>query len=67
MPSAEDLYPVSGYLSFEEGQSLNNITILVLDDHEEEANDVFTVKLISASGGADVEHDKAVATLTGDD
>ncbi|KAK2144319.1 hypothetical protein LSH36_768g01003 [Paralvinella palmiformis] len=64
MPSAEDLYPISGYLTFNEGQFSNNITIFVLDDHEEEANDVFTVKLISASGDADIEQDRAVATLT---
>ena len=64
-PSSRDLSPISGYVTFTDGELRQDIVITAVDDHEEEANDVFSVKLISAMGGATVSLDQATATLTG--
>ena len=66
MPTAEDLDPVSGYLTVADGVDTAMITIRVTDDNEEESNEVFAVKLISAKGGARViDNGGATAIMTG--
>ena len=64
-PSMKDVEPISGYLSFPAGTSLAYIPISSIDDNEEEADDVFSVRLISAKGGARVSENDAAAILTG--
>ena len=63
-PSRLDITPVSGYLTFYEGESIGEILIESKDEAEEEANDVFAVKLI-ATTGARVDDENAAAILTG--
>ncbi|CAH1797156.1 unnamed protein product [Owenia fusiformis] len=53
-PSKLDVSPLSGYLTFPEGVDAMTITVTSLQDTEEEADETFAIKLISAKGGARV-------------
>ena len=59
-----DLYPISGYVSFAEGTRREDIVIATVDDEEEEADEIFTVKILSAKG-ARLADEGTTATLTG--
>ena len=62
----KDVEPISGYLTYKEGERNQYITVQSIDDNEEESNDVFSVKLISAKGGARVSDQDDAGILTGD-
>ncbi|ELU13347.1 hypothetical protein CAPTEDRAFT_91039, partial [Capitella teleta] len=64
-PSVEDLSPISGYLTFPDGVRTKDIMIQALQDIEEESNELFDVKIISAKGGARISdlHSSAVLTV----
>ena len=66
MASAKDLDVISGYIAMGIGTTSVTIDIPVTRDNEEESNEVFAVKLISAKGGARINEDGAVAALTGE-
>ncbi|OWF54008.1 G-protein coupled receptor 98 [Mizuhopecten yessoensis] len=51
-PAAADLTPISGYLSYRQGVSSQDITIQTVQDTIDEQNEVYKVKLLSASNGA---------------
>ena len=63
-PSRLDISPISGYLHFPEGESKGEILIQSKDDDEEEANEVFAVKMV-ATTGARIHEDRGAAILTG--
>ena len=64
-PSKLDLELISGYLMFPAGVTTQTLVLSSLDDQEEEAEEVFSVRLISASGGARVAHTYNMAIVTG--
>lgn len=64
-PSAEDLQVISGYLIFAEGVTSRSLVIESVHDVEGEDNEVFVVKLLSASKHASVSHENNLAILTG--
>lgn len=64
-PSQKDVRPISGSLRYREGEGLRELTVFSKDDNEEEANELFAVRLISARGGARVSDTEAIAVLTG--
>lgn len=66
IPSAVDIEPVSGVLVFVESVQSRDIIISSIDDVEEEPNDVFTVKLITVTGGARISSQDDGALLTGE-
>ena len=57
--------PVNGILTYTQGQRLSEIALSSVQDAEEESDEVFTVKLISAEGGATISQTDMAATLTG--
>ena len=61
----EDIAPISGYLTFADGVRSKEIILRSLQDIEEEANEVFSIKLISAKNGARVADVDNAGTLTG--
>lgn len=65
-PSVEDLSPISGYLTFPDGVRTKDIRIQALQDIEEESNELFDVKIISAKGGARISDLHSSAVLTGE-
>ena len=54
LPSRKDIRPVNGYVQFATGQEIDHINLATVDDGEEEANEVFSVKLMDVSGGAEI-------------
>jgi hypothetical protein len=64
-PSVDDLRPISGYLVFPDGVRNKTIEIQALQDIEEESNELFDIKLISAKGGARISDLYSSAVLTG--
>lgn len=64
-PSRRDVTPISGILSYEEGQSLQSLSVSSVQDVEAETNEVFSVKLIASKGGASVSSQSSLAKLTG--
>ena len=64
-PSMQDLQPISGYLTFDEGATQRDIVIESIDDTEEENDEVFSVRLTSSRGGARVDDFYYSAILTG--
>ncbi|XP_063151499.1 adhesion G-protein coupled receptor V1 [Candoia aspera] len=63
MPARSDLYPISGYLEYREGESNKSFIVSVRDDKEEEGEEVFILKLISVYGGARISQENTTATL----
>ena len=64
-----DVTPISGYLTFYDGPSSTQASLIIssTEDQEEEANDVFSVKLTSVKGGGRVSDTNDAAILTGTD
>ncbi|XP_061528205.1 adhesion G-protein coupled receptor V1 isoform X2 [Phycodurus eques] len=50
--SSEDVSPVQGNITFKDGDSLKNLTLLSLPDETPEGLENFTVTLVNTSGGA---------------
>ncbi|XP_039203977.1 adhesion G-protein coupled receptor V1 isoform X7 [Crotalus tigris] len=63
MPARSDLYPISGYLEYRQGERNKSFIVSVKDDKEEEGEELFILKLISVYGGARISQDNATATL----
>ncbi|XP_054994600.1 adhesion G-protein coupled receptor V1 [Sorex araneus] len=63
MPAKNDLYPVSGYLEFRQGETNKSFIISARDDNEEEGEELFILKLVSVYGGARISGENAIAKL----
>lgn len=64
-PSRLDVEPISGVLSFIDGQATQSLNISALDDVEAESNEVFSIILITGKGGARISSTDSLAKLTG--
>ncbi|XP_071965307.1 adhesion G-protein coupled receptor V1-like isoform X2 [Antedon mediterranea] len=64
-PATKDVTPISGYVTFNPDESIQNFNITSTQDTEEEGNEVFTVILLTVNGGArlDLEDNTAVLTV----
>ena len=65
LPASQDVTPVSGYIKYGSGTAIDALSISSIQDFEEEGDEVFTVKLLTAEGGASVSNTDSAATLTG--
>ncbi|KAG8524634.1 Adhesion G-protein coupled receptor V1 [Galemys pyrenaicus] len=63
MPAKSDLHPVSGYLEFRQGETNKSFIISARDDNEEEGEELFILKLVSAYGGARISEENTTARL----
>lgn len=63
MPAKNDLYPISGYLEFRQGETNKSFIISARDDNEEEGEELFILKLVSVYGGARISGENAIARL----
>ncbi|XP_033109462.1 adhesion G-protein coupled receptor V1-like [Anneissia japonica] len=63
-PATKDVTPISGYVTFNSGESVQQIRISSIQDTEEEGNEVFTVNLLTVNGGARLDSDDTTAILT---
>ena len=64
-PAKEDVTPISGYITYAEGLRDGQMTVSSIQDSEEESDEVFTVRLLQAKGGATLSDTDSTATLTG--
>ena len=64
-PARADVTPVNGIITYAQSRRDGEIALSSVQDAEEESDEVFTVKLISAKGGATISESDAAATLTG--
>ncbi|XP_039767131.1 adhesion G-protein coupled receptor V1 [Ornithorhynchus anatinus] len=62
-PAKTDLHPISGYLEFREGETNKSFIVSARDDKEEEGEELFILKLVSARGGARVSRENSTARL----
>lgn len=65
IPPLSDVTPVSGVLTYAEGARLNTFKVRSKDDIEEEGNEVFSVVLVAATGGASLSFMDSRTSLTG--
>ena len=65
MPSKNDVNPISGTLTYAFGVREGRININAIQDTDEESDEVFTVKLLTAKGGATISTTDYMAKLTG--
>jgi len=69
MPARQDVTPVSGYITFPEAlrtpRDGTGIRVSAVQDGDEESNEVFTVRLLQANGGATIAPMDSLATITG--
>ncbi|XP_004678196.1 PREDICTED: G-protein coupled receptor 98 [Condylura cristata] len=63
MPAKSDLHPVSGYLEFRQGETNKSFIISARDDNEEEGEELFILKLVSAFGEARISEENTTARL----
>ena len=63
--TAATLTPVSGYLSFQDGDREFGITITTVDDSTPEPSTFFTLQLTGSNGGSRVEPTASSAAVTG--
>ncbi|ETE65236.1 G-protein coupled receptor 98, partial [Ophiophagus hannah] len=63
MPARSDLYPISGYLEYRQGERNKSFIVSAKDDKEEEGEELFILKLISVYGGAQISQENTTATL----
>ncbi|XP_019589799.2 adhesion G-protein coupled receptor V1 [Rhinolophus sinicus] len=63
MPAKSDLHPISGYLEFRQGETNKSFIISARDDHEEEGEELFILKLVSVYGGARISEENTTARL----
>ena len=59
--------PISGTVSFADGQSTAQVTLQVSGDTEAEPSEFFTVALSNATGGADIRDGEATGIIVNDD
>ncbi|ESP05659.1 hypothetical protein LOTGIDRAFT_102713, partial [Lottia gigantea] len=64
LPARREVTPVSGILVFEQNVKSNTFEVRSLQDVEEEGNEVFSIDLVTANGGATISADDGKATLT---
>lgn len=62
-PAKSDLHPVSGYLEFRQGETNKSFIVSARDDNEEEGEESFILRLVSAYGGARISEENATARL----
>ncbi|XP_029429217.1 adhesion G-protein coupled receptor V1 [Rhinatrema bivittatum] len=62
-PAKADLYPVSGYLEYRQGESNKSFIVSAKDDDDEEGEELFVLKLVSVCGGARLAKENITATL----
>jgi len=60
----EDYESTKGTLTFSAGTTSQKIRIKIVDDDEEENDEIFTVKLLNASGNAKLDESKKEAKVT---
>lgn len=65
MPSVKDISPVSGYLTFQSQDDRQNISLASLDNNIEEQNKVFSIRLVSSKGLADIPSVDDTSIVTG--
>ena len=58
-----DVSPVTGSITFQEGQSASTITLEILADQTPELDEQFTVVLTGATGGAVIDSDASSSTF----
>ncbi|XP_036619299.1 adhesion G-protein coupled receptor V1 [Trichosurus vulpecula] len=63
-PAKNDLYPVSGYLEYRQGETNKSFIVSAKDDDEEEGEELFILKLVSVHGGARISQENITARLT---
>ncbi|XP_014663002.1 PREDICTED: G-protein coupled receptor 98-like [Priapulus caudatus] len=63
-PARKDVKPVSGYLTFLPGVASHMLQLESVQDNEDEGNEVFAVKLLSARGGARITRDDGIGKVT---
>ncbi|XP_069137444.1 adhesion G-protein coupled receptor V1-like isoform X2 [Argopecten irradians] len=63
-PAAADLTPVSGYMTYRQGESSKGITIHTVQDTIDEQNEIYKVKLLGASNGASLSVTDSMARIT---
>ncbi|KAI8777860.1 G-protein coupled receptor 98, partial [Biomphalaria glabrata] len=64
MMSSKDVTPISGVMTYNTGEILQNFTVASIQDIEEEGREVFVVLLIDTTGGATLSTTDARTTLT---
>ncbi|XP_069483725.1 adhesion G-protein coupled receptor V1 isoform X2 [Ambystoma mexicanum] len=62
-PPKSDLQPISGYLEYRQGETNKSFIVSAKDDHEEEGEELFHLKLVSAHGGARIPDENTTAML----
>ncbi|XP_058512174.1 adhesion G-protein coupled receptor V1 [Ochotona princeps] len=62
-PAKSDLHPISGYLEFRQGETNKSFIVSARDDNEEEGEESFILRLVSAYGGARISEENATARL----
>ncbi|XP_055460041.1 adhesion G-protein coupled receptor V1 [Psammomys obesus] len=62
-PARNDLYPISGYLQFRQGETNKSFIVSARDDNEEEGEELFLLKLVSVYGGAQISEENTTARL----
>ncbi|XP_071506649.1 adhesion G-protein coupled receptor V1-like [Diadema antillarum] len=63
-PVARDVQPISGTVTFADGATSATLQVTSVQDEEDEGNEVFTVSLMSARGGAALSDGGDVALLS---
>ena len=63
--TASVLTPISGYLTFEEGDRESGITVSTVDDLIPEPSTAFTLQLTNSDGGSCIDTSSNSATVTG--
>ena len=64
-PARTDLVQISGYMTFTPTVQQGTMSITAIDDNEEEGDEEYAVRLLSASGGATVSQPQAATILKG--
>ena len=65
-PVSKDVRPISGTVTFAPGATMATLQVGSVEDVEEEGNEVFTLALMSARGGAALSDGGDVALLSGE-
>ncbi|XP_021064109.1 adhesion G-protein coupled receptor V1 [Mus pahari] len=63
VPARNDLHPISGYLEFRQGETNKSFIVAARDDSDEEGEELFLLKLVSVSGGAQISQENTTAQL----
>lgn len=65
MPAQLDITPISGYIIYTIANREGYIDLQSVQDNEEESDEVFTVRLLAAKGGATLSLTDNLASVTG--